>query len=302
MPKHVIVWTEGDGDDSIEVYHEEPTVVVIANREDAGLLAEIEEVKKPGIYILIDGNKRYVGQASGKIIDRIKEHLKTKPWWSQVIFFAREDSRLDKSQLDFLEARLIEKFKVAGFEVENVLPGNTSHIEFFQKSRALGSLSTAMTVLSKTAKVDILKKTRVQSKSKKSKSAVQDGVYSTHIPRHYNTQSKSASSRHGKFEITDTKGRTVKAESRKKAYSDYWTLVMKDEIPRSIIMNLTDISPSFFTKDERYVTTRRDWFNEVYEGFYLYTNLSASYIEKNLQRLGKHINVSIQIQEIDLTS
>ncbi len=97
--------------DNITVYTKEPVFLAIADREDLKVLKDLEEANKAGIYILLGENQRYVGQASGKIYDRLKQHNEQKDWWNKIIFFGREDGRLDKSQTDYLEKKLIDEFK-----------------------------------------------------------------------------------------------------------------------------------------------------------------------------------------------
>ena len=55
--------------DDVAVYLEDPTFVVTANRSDLGTLAHLEWGNRPGLYVLVGGNKRYVGQASGAVVD-----------------------------------------------------------------------------------------------------------------------------------------------------------------------------------------------------------------------------------------
>ncbi len=44
-------------------------------------------LKKPGIYILLGADKRYIGQASNAIFNRLQQHYINKPWWNKLIFF-----------------------------------------------------------------------------------------------------------------------------------------------------------------------------------------------------------------------
>jgi hypothetical protein len=76
------------------------------------LLTEWEETMKPGVYFLfgIDektGNKAvYIGE-SEDVSKRIKDHLKTKDFWNEVVFFTNKDENLTKSHIGYLESRLI---------------------------------------------------------------------------------------------------------------------------------------------------------------------------------------------------
>lgn len=113
MTKFVkIVRTEAA--DDVSVYLEDPTFVVTANRSDLGTLDHLEWGNRPGIYILIGENKRYVGQASGSVVNRLKSHDKSKSWWEKVIFFGAISGGLDKAKLDYLESLLIGQFNNSG--------------------------------------------------------------------------------------------------------------------------------------------------------------------------------------------
>ena len=48
--------------------------MVIANKDDLSSIQLIDESKKPGIYILLGGDKRYIGQASNAIFSRLQQH------------------------------------------------------------------------------------------------------------------------------------------------------------------------------------------------------------------------------------
>lgn len=95
MPKHVFVKHE-TLNDNIVIYYDEPAFVVTADRSDMAKLGSLEESRKPGIYVLVGDNKRYVGQASGEILSRLIRHNENKDWWHSLIFFGREDSHLNK--------------------------------------------------------------------------------------------------------------------------------------------------------------------------------------------------------------
>ena len=112
MPYHIFINRES-GNDNISVFYDEPTFVVIANKDDLPAIQLIEESQKPGIYILLGDNKRYVGQASNSIFSRLQQHNTNKPWWNKLIFFGREDGHLSKAQLDLLERLIIEKMNTA---------------------------------------------------------------------------------------------------------------------------------------------------------------------------------------------
>lgn len=83
-------------------------------RSDLPYLKEQEFVNYPAVYVLIGGNKRYVGQAAGQSISlRLSQHFlkEDKAWVESVLFFARVDGKMSKADTDYLERRLIQDFQ-----------------------------------------------------------------------------------------------------------------------------------------------------------------------------------------------
>lgn len=158
MSRHMIIWDEGLSADSVRVYTEDPSVLVISDREDLQVLKEIPEASRAGVYILMGEDNRYVGQASSSVWARINSHNKNKDWWTRVLFFSRVDGHLDKSQLDYLESKLIRQFAAAGFNVDNKDSGNSSYIGPYQRGQAENLLSTVEAILAKDIGLDIFSK------------------------------------------------------------------------------------------------------------------------------------------------
>lgn len=156
MVTHTVIVTDR-GRDNITVYTKEPAFFVIADRTDFNALKHLEEANKAGIYILLGENKRYIGQASGKIYDRIAKHIKddTKTWWNKIIFFGREDGHLDKSQTDYLEKILINEFKNTDLILENGTIGNTSYIDKTSKIKAKNVFDIVQEIMEEVAHINI---------------------------------------------------------------------------------------------------------------------------------------------------
>jgi GIY-YIG catalytic domain. len=79
MPNHIFINRESSND-NVSIFYDEPTFVVIANKDDLATIQLIDESKKPGIYILLGDNKRYIGQASNSIFTRLQQHNINKSW------------------------------------------------------------------------------------------------------------------------------------------------------------------------------------------------------------------------------
>ncbi|WP_270325350.1 hypothetical protein [Weissella cibaria] len=74
MPNHIFINRES-GNDNISIFYDEPSFVVIANKDDLASIQLIDESKKTGIYILLGDDKRYIGQASNAIFSRLQQLL-----------------------------------------------------------------------------------------------------------------------------------------------------------------------------------------------------------------------------------
>ena len=84
------------------------------SRNDLLFLKEQDFASFPAIYILIGGDRRYVGQVAGQgIAQRLNQHFqkKSNDWVESVLFFARADGKMSKADTDYLERRLIRDFK-----------------------------------------------------------------------------------------------------------------------------------------------------------------------------------------------
>jgi len=91
---------------------------VAAPRTDLDELLAREELKKPGVYILIgtdpdEGSAAcYIGEAE-VIRDRLKQH-RAKDFWVRAVVFVSKDENLTKSHIRYLEGRLIADATDAG--------------------------------------------------------------------------------------------------------------------------------------------------------------------------------------------
>lgn len=91
-----------------------------------------EELRSPGIYLLFGENEDgkglvYIGEAE-TIIDRLKQHVAQKEFWSEVILFISKDENLNKAHIKYLESSLYEiTKKVNYYDLENnTVPSKSS--------------------------------------------------------------------------------------------------------------------------------------------------------------------------------
>ncbi|ADV34818.1 Uncharacterised protein (plasmid) [Mesomycoplasma conjunctivae] len=98
------------------------------------LLDEYEECNNWGIYLLIAKDQVYVGQSS-ELKQRIEQHLLGKDWWEKVFLFTTSNNSLDKSGIDYLESKLIDKAKANNkLSSDNKKNGNKTNIDRFRET------------------------------------------------------------------------------------------------------------------------------------------------------------------------
>ena len=153
--RHILITTDRKSD-NISVFQEEPAIIVMANRDDLPALKKLETASQAGIYILLGENKRYVGQASNSLFNRINMHDSKKDWWNRVLFFTKTGNDLDKSQLDYLEEKLIKLFRTESpFEIDNVTGGNNSYTGMASKMTADNLWEIVQSVLEEIANIKL---------------------------------------------------------------------------------------------------------------------------------------------------
>nr|WP_243637940.1 GIY-YIG nuclease family protein [Vagococcus bubulae] len=117
-------------------------------------------VNYPAVYVLIGGNKRYVGQATGQSISlRLSQHFlkEDKAWVESVLFFARSDGKMSKAVTDYLERRLIQDFQEkSDYEMMNSTTGNSSYIDKLQKAKSDQLYGTVFEIIDEIANIDLL--------------------------------------------------------------------------------------------------------------------------------------------------
>lgn len=90
------------------------------------------------IYFLFDDSDNdpivYIGQSTNGV-NRVKDHVKKKEFWSFCIMVVSDNNSFDKSAIDYLEYHFIHKFKNTVYKLENIDNRNTQPIvNVFQKS------------------------------------------------------------------------------------------------------------------------------------------------------------------------
>lgn len=286
MPKHIIIWSEGK--DSIEVYADEPTVVVKARREDLPELTKLDEAKLPGIYVLMKANKRYVGQASGGVVTRLLSHEKNKDWWSDLVFFAREDGRLDKSQLDYLEAKVIRLFKDADMEMDNGTEGNDSYIEPLHRSRANNTLATAREILLTSAHMDIFKKVRERKTST---------LPAVHTPSDGMLIHSPGAPLKPQYSLTDSTGVNIVEKSRRAAFVKYMKLLTAHDDTYGLLLS-GEKDLSFLKREDLIPKDKLHLYAHLRDDLYVYHIYSSQRFVQILAKVAVVMKRGITLAEI----
>ena len=72
------------------------------------------DAQRPGVYLLVgpdpekeDRERVYVGEAE-QVLDRLKNHVREKEFWTKACVFTSSDSSLTKAHVKYLESRLIQ--------------------------------------------------------------------------------------------------------------------------------------------------------------------------------------------------
>lgn len=286
LPRYILTYENGD--DGITVLNKEPVVVVHCNREDLKALGNIDESKRPGIYILMGGSRRYVGQASASVFARVNTHDKSKDFWNEIVFITREDGRIDKSQLDYMESKLISEFANLGYDLDNANNGNTSFIEAHQRHKSNSLISESEELL-KIIGIDL--KEKASRRSAKSVLAVSEEtcISASVTPSLDELNLNPVVAKPKSVRIEDSAGNVVEDRHAKKAYASYFRLLISNpETREDIFRNLkwgfdTHTEEKFYKKIKSTI--------KIEEGVYLHVHLSFADIQKRVRRVAEYANI-----------
>lgn len=118
-----------------------------APRESINDLVSRADCKKYGVYLLLSDQQVYVGQAID-LERRTKQHLSDKKWWTQVVLMTTKDDSFTASDIDFLEACLINMAGKAGTsDSENKKKGNPQKVDEFRQAELEQYLEEALFLL-----------------------------------------------------------------------------------------------------------------------------------------------------------
>lgn len=275
--KQIFIFSDNKRD-SISYYECEPASLVLMNREDLPYLKEYDFASFSAIYILIGGDKRYIGQAAGQtILKRLSQHFldESKSWIDSVIFFSRTDGKLSKADTDYLEKRLIDDFKSKSeFELTNSTVGNSSYIDSLHKAKADHLYETVFEVIDNVANIDLFL-------SEEETEIVGTNSKAPHLFEiEFNGIKKSSSSARGLFK-------------------EFMKEVVADEKYKSKIQEIIidDCPTSKFI-----LGRRKSSYNgkpssvEIGEGIWLYHNFSRTALKKKIKQFSSELDIPIRLK------
>ena len=104
-----------------------------APRESVEDLMSSEACAKYGVYLLLSEDMVYIGQSSD-LSSRIRNHIIGKSWWERVVILTTADNSLNRSDIDYLEASLIDKaLKIGRLDCDNKNKGNKQKVSRFRE-------------------------------------------------------------------------------------------------------------------------------------------------------------------------
>ena len=163
-PKLVRLYLAEEIPDGLRTIELSNTTVIgtIFPRSSIDSFAKRDAANKPGVYLLLGNDqddptsKRvYVGEGD-PVIPRLKNHIATKEFWTQAIVFTSKDDYLTKTQIQFLEASVIEKLKSASRSIidngtsptlPNISEAEKSEVEHFMEVMSLLLASIGIDIL-----------------------------------------------------------------------------------------------------------------------------------------------------------
>lgn len=264
--------------DNISYFEREPAILVSMNRNDLPYLKEQDFANYPAIYVLIGGNKRYVGQAAGQTIStRLSQHFlkEDKGWVESVLFFTRADGKMSKADTDYLERRLIQDFQEkANFEMMNATLGNKSYIDKLQKAKSDHLYDIVFEIIDEIANIDLF------GSSEENERIIYESNTSDLFEIEYNDKK-------------------VSSKSARRLWIDFVSQLFIDKNYAKQMMELViDESPSFAMVLGRKPSSYNGKPNcaNVADGIWVYTNFNKKNIKIKIEKLANQLNIPIKIR------
>ncbi|MDR2832744.1 MAG: GIY-YIG nuclease family protein [Streptococcaceae bacterium] len=264
--------------DNISYFEREPAILVSMSRSDLPYLKEQDFANYPAVYVLIGGDKRYVGQAAGQSISlRLSQHFlkEDKLWVESVLFFARADGKMSRADTDYLERRLIQDFQEkSDYEMKNSTAGNKSYIDKLQKAKSDQLYETVFEIIDEIANIDLF------GSSKESMSSMGE-VDSL-----------------GQYRI-EYDGKQLSSKSARGLLIDFVSHLFTDEKYNDKLQELiVDETPSFAMILGRKPSTYNGRPNSanVADGVWVYANFNKKNVKIKLEKLAHELGIKVKIK------
>lgn len=122
-------------------------ILFASPRSSYQLLSSEPESKYWGVYLLVSEDKVYIGQAN-ELLRRIIEHDRSKDWWNKVILLTTKDNSLNRSDIDYLENKLIATAKQNGtLEMNNIQTGKLPKVSRYRETELKDFLDGGLLLL-----------------------------------------------------------------------------------------------------------------------------------------------------------
>lgn len=137
-----------ESNDSLSVVNLSNFFTISGLRSDVERLLNNKLFNGPGIYMLWDTSRVYVGQSAVSIQSRFSKHLVNKSHWTNFACFGFVDGSLSKGQADYLETYLIKLFnQKSAYITTNKTIGNTSFISSIDENSSIDLVRKARAML-----------------------------------------------------------------------------------------------------------------------------------------------------------
>ncbi|EOH86756.1 hypothetical protein UAS_01217 [Enterococcus asini ATCC 700915] len=264
--------------DNISYFEREPAILVSMSRSDLPYLKEQDFSNYPAVYVLIGGNKRYVGQAAGQSISlRLSQHFlkEDKAWVESVLFFTRADGKMSKADTDYLEKRLIQDFQEkSDYEMMNSTAGNTSYIDKLQKAKSDQLYDTVFEIIDEIANIDLF------------------GTSEDSETQIYEFSSS------GQYEI-EYDGKKISSKSARGLLVDFVSQLFADGNYNNQLQELiVDETPSFAMILGRKTSMYNGRPNSarVADGVWVYANFNKKNVRIKIDKLARQLGIPVKIK------
>lgn len=274
--KQIFIFSDSKKD-NISYFEREPAILVSMSRNDLLFLKEQDFASFPAIYILIGGDRRYVGQVAGQgIAQRLNQHFqkKSNDWVESVLFFARADGKMSKADTDYLERRLIRDFKEKSeYRLMNSTVGNNSYIDKLQKAKSDQLYNIVFEIIDEVANIDLF-------------GAIEDEVRA------------SLSTNDEPFELTFG-NEVITAKSARRLFINFVEALMSNEKYSEILKKMViQGSPTYSLLLGTEVGTYSGRPNSVQleNGLWLFTNLSKKDVLKKIELIAQQLGIKYELK------